>query len=88
MASDGRVNRSVVIVFDVLAFIFLVLLLVVLLTAAVSHQVQRKGSWFNFMLPVALYPASFLLLLGEQNHTQPPFPLCMLQAVLVYALPT
>lgn len=78
---------SFVIAFDVLSIIVILLLLAVVLTAACSRQIQRRGSWYNFMLPVTLYQASFLFLLGKQDHSQPPLASCMLQSILIYTLP-
>lgn len=83
----AKEDRSIVFAFDVISIILIVLLLLVVLTAAFSRQVQRRASWFGFMLPVIFYQTSFLLLLGAQNHSQPPFPLCVMQSVLIYALP-
>ncbi|KAF9446829.1 hypothetical protein P691DRAFT_159136 [Macrolepiota fuliginosa MF-IS2] len=87
MASGEQLaDRSIIIAFDIVAFIIITLLLLVIFTAACSRQVKRRFSWFNFMLPVMLYPASFLLLLGAQGHTQHSAS-CTLQAVLIYSIP-
>ncbi|KAF9446822.1 hypothetical protein P691DRAFT_803369 [Macrolepiota fuliginosa MF-IS2] len=87
MISDEQVaGHSIIIAFDIVAIIIITLLLLVIFTAACSRQVKRRLSWFNFMLPVMFYPASFLLLLGAQGHTQYSAP-CTLQAVLIYSIP-
>lgn len=87
MASGRNANRSVVIAFDVVAIVMIVLLLVIVFTAAYARQVKRRACWFGFMFPVTFYQGSFLLLLGAQDHTQPPFVSCVLQAILIYSLP-
>lgn len=88
VASGEQVaDRSIIVAFDVIAIVITTLLLLVIFTATFSRQVKRRPSWFNLMLPSMLYPASFLFLLGAQDHTQPPFASCALQAVLIYSLP-
>jgi hypothetical protein len=74
--------------FDAVSIILIVLLLLVVFTAACSRQIQRRASWYNFMLPVILYQASFLFLLGKQDpNADPPLVSCILQDMLIYSLP-
>jgi hypothetical protein len=81
-------NRSIIIAFDVTAAFVSLLLLLLTATAVFSKRVTRRGNWFNFIVPTAVYPATYLLQLGKQGHTQPPSnSLCITQALLIYAFP-
>jgi hypothetical protein len=91
------------IVFDVLQLLALVLLVAMLLPALLSQSVYRQKSWFNLVVACVFYCISFLLrkllylssqpalilclVLGHQSGPEPPFPLCIFQAGLIYAAP-
>jgi len=75
------------VVFDVLQLLALVLLVAMLLPALLSQSVYRQKSWFNLVVACVFYCISFLLLLGHQSGPEPPFPLCIFQAGLIYAAP-
>lgn len=88
--SDGNVDHSLIIGFDVFAIVIILYTMLLMLTAALSRQVQRRASWFNFMLPVMFYAASFFLSIGAQGSqelTNVPHASCVMQAALIYALP-
>jgi len=89
-SDDSNVDHSLILGFDVFAIIIILYSMLVMLTAALSRQVQRRASWFNFMLPVMLYAATFLLSLGSQGSPEAirhAYVSCIMQAVLIYALP-
>lgn len=89
-SDDSNVDHSLILGFDFCAIIIILYSMLVMLTAALSRQVQRRASWFNFMLPVMLYAATFLLSLGLQGShrmVQNARVSCVMQAVLIYALP-
>ncbi len=86
-------DPSFILGFDVFAIIIILWSMLVMLTAVLSRQVQRRASWFNFMLPVMFYATSFLLTLGAQGlpkRKDMAFKFhasCVMQAALIYALP-
>ncbi|KAK7440642.1 hypothetical protein VKT23_016991 [Stygiomarasmius scandens] len=75
------------VVFDVLQALALVLLLVTYFAALFSKSITRMKTWFCLMLSSIIYCISFLLLVGHQDGPDPPFPLCIFQAGLIYAAP-
>lgn len=64
----------------------LVLLVLVLLTALLSHKVIRAGIWFNLLTAGILSTISQVLLLRRQTGPEPARGICFLQAILVYPL--
>ncbi|KAJ7931575.1 hypothetical protein B0H13DRAFT_1958882 [Mycena leptocephala] len=84
---DAETGAPAFIVFDVLQLLALVLLVAMLLPALLSQSVYRQKSWFNLVVACVFYCISFLLLLGHQSGPEPPFPLCIFQAGLIYAAP-
>jgi len=71
----------------VLSLLALVLLVAMLLPAMFSQSVHRMKTWFNLIVACIIYCVSFLLLLGRQSGPEPPLPLCVFQAGLIYAAP-
>ncbi len=84
-------DHSLILGFDIFAIFIILYAMLVMLTAALSRQVQRRASWFNFMLPVMFYATSFLISLGSQGSPVEkdavPRASCVMQAALIYALP-
>ncbi|KAJ7813650.1 hypothetical protein B0H13DRAFT_2684413 [Mycena leptocephala] len=75
-------------VFNSLFSAGLVLLAIVILPPLFCSKVRRSALWFAFMGYWMLYCASCLLLVGHQIGPDPPFGLCLLQAVLIHAVST
>ncbi|KAI0819275.1 hypothetical protein BC628DRAFT_1333405 [Trametes gibbosa] len=65
-------------------------LLAVLATALFAPKVYRHFTWLNFCISWLIYCISYTLLAfsGQQTRPEPPsYPLCLTQAVLIYAAP-
>jgi lipopolysaccharide export LptBFGC system permease protein LptF len=78
---DGYLNA-----FAAIQFIAL-LASVMTLIAAYFSRVKRQATWYNFMISIAVYTTSFLLLFfaGQMNNPKPPYMLCLVQSSLTYA---
>ncbi|EAU88105.2 hypothetical protein CC1G_11528 [Coprinopsis cinerea okayama7 len=64
--------------------------LILLVTAVVARSaVRRQNAWYNFIFSWVFLSTSFsLLLFGHKRDPEPPFSLCLAQAVMRYgALP-
>ncbi|KAF8189774.1 hypothetical protein K438DRAFT_930773 [Mycena galopus ATCC 62051] len=60
-----------------------------LLTAIIwRKRVRRHASWFNFTITWIISCSSYLFLMGEPLDQQPNHNLCLVQAALVYSVPT
>lgn len=73
--------------FNTFAIMGACLILVALAPALFSSRVPRSGVWFCVLTSWLVYSVSFLLLIGKQTGSEPPFGLCFLQAALIYAAP-
>ncbi|KAH9847238.1 hypothetical protein C2E23DRAFT_871909 [Lenzites betulinus] len=65
-------------------------LFAVLITAVLAPKVYRHFTWLNFCISWLIYCVSYTLLAfsGQQLRPEPPsYPLCLSQAVLIYAAP-
>ncbi|KAJ7590627.1 hypothetical protein C8J56DRAFT_538345 [Mycena floridula] len=87
-ASSDSSFRNPVLAFDTLAFAGFFLLALVLIPVILFKQVPRNRTWFGLILGWMLYSVSYILILGRQFGPAPPFGLCMLQAILIYTMPT
>ncbi|KAF7424535.1 hypothetical protein PC9H_009842 [Pleurotus ostreatus] len=65
----------------------LVLLLAVVLTAWLAPTVKRSPAWYNVIISWIFSSSSFLLLMGRQAGPSPPFGLCLVQSMFIYAAP-
>ncbi|KAJ7152649.1 hypothetical protein C8R43DRAFT_1189678 [Mycena crocata] len=62
---------------------------VLLLTAIIWRKAARRhASWFNFMITWIISCSSYILLIGVPRGGQPNGVLCLLQASLVYSVPS
>ncbi|KAJ7509444.1 hypothetical protein B0H11DRAFT_1249844 [Mycena galericulata] len=62
---------------------------VILLTALIWRKAARRhASWLNFMLTWIISCTSYLFLIGESLGAKPNHTLCLLQAALIYSVPT
>ncbi|KAJ8473636.1 hypothetical protein ONZ45_g16221 [Pleurotus djamor] len=66
----------------------LVLLLLVILTSWLSPKVKRSIPWYNIIISWIFSAFSFLLIIGKQMGPEPPFGLCLLQSIFIYAAPS
>ncbi|KAJ8521367.1 hypothetical protein ONZ45_g1942 [Pleurotus djamor] len=66
----------------------LVLLLLVILTSWLSPKVKRSIPWYNIIISWIFSAFSFLLIIGKQTGPEPPFGLCLLQSIFIYAAPS
>jgi hypothetical protein len=75
--------------FDVLQAIGLVGNLALIVTLLSAKQLRRHATWINFCCVWVLSSIIYLLLAfaGMQSGPQPPFGLCLTQAVLAYGAP-
>ncbi|KAG9224960.1 hypothetical protein CCMSSC00406_0001889 [Pleurotus cornucopiae] len=80
-------NPALITVFNTLQMAGLVLLLVVFLTARLAPTVKRSPAWYNIIIAWIISSSSSLLLMGQQTGRMPPFGLCLLQSMLIYAAP-
>ncbi|KAL4259351.1 hypothetical protein AB1N83_007374 [Pleurotus pulmonarius] len=80
-------NITLVAIFDFTQIFGFILLVIVLLSAWLSKTVHRSRAWFNFLFTWTLSCISYLVILGQQAGEEPPFSVCLLQAMLVYAAP-
>jgi hypothetical protein len=64
-------------------------LLMVILTALLSPNVRRLPTWYNFCASWVVSCISYTLLTfgGQQTTPTPSYPLCSMQAALIYAVP-
>lgn len=74
-------------VFDSLGFIALVLLSMMLISVIMQRKIHRNKTWFSLMVSWMIYTLSFLLFIGEQFSSEPPFGFCLFQAALIHACP-
>lgn len=65
----------------------LVLLSAVVLTAWLAPTVKRSPAWYNVIISWIFSSSSFLLLMGRQAGPSPPFGLCLVQSMFIYAAP-
>ncbi|KAH7878212.1 uncharacterized protein C8R40DRAFT_832011 [Lentinula edodes] len=63
---------------------------VILFTAIFSHQVKRLATWYTFCASWTISCLSYSLLFfaGEINSPEPRKSICVLQAALMYSVPT
>ncbi|KAJ8701448.1 hypothetical protein PTI98_000229 [Pleurotus ostreatus] len=87
VAEASTSNITLVAIFDFTQIFGLVLLGIVLLTAALAPSIRRSPAWFNFLSTWVLSCISYLVTLGQQTGEEPGFSVCLLQAMLVYAAP-
>ncbi|CAA7262405.1 unnamed protein product [Cyclocybe aegerita] len=80
-------NFSDIIAFDVIHLFGIVILGGTLLTAYFSSRIRRGSLWFMFNISWFLASFGYLLLLGQQTGPAPPFVLCLIQSMFVYATP-
>jgi len=82
-SSDGFSATSVVI-FDVLAFLGVILNSAVLAPVLFSPNVRRRAAWCGIIFGCILFSLSYLFTVAWQLGQPPPFGMCMFQAALVY----
>jgi hypothetical protein len=80
-------SHSFVLVFDIFELLAVLLISCTLLTAICCRAIQRSIAWYNLITGWLVYSLSYGLLVGRQEGPQPPMGLCVLQTVLVYAVP-
>ncbi|KAL0958295.1 hypothetical protein HGRIS_000443 [Hohenbuehelia grisea] len=61
--------------------------LLILATASLSPRIKRLSTWFNLLITGIVFAISNLLLIGHQSGPQPPFGLCLFQAMMLYGVP-
>ncbi|TFK65867.1 hypothetical protein BDN72DRAFT_845047 [Pluteus cervinus] len=76
-----------VIIFHSLNVFALILILVILSTAALTRDLRRIKMWYTFLCVQLFYVISFLLHPFKKLDYEPEFGLCLLQAMLVHAAP-
>ncbi|TFK65865.1 hypothetical protein BDN72DRAFT_176667 [Pluteus cervinus] len=77
-----------VVMFHSLNIFALVLVLVVLTTAILTKSLRRVKTWYTFLCIQLFFAIAFLLHPFKQPDFQPAFVPCLLQAVLVHAVPS
>ncbi|KAJ7104087.1 hypothetical protein B0H15DRAFT_808406 [Mycena belliarum] len=80
-------SRTPTAVFNTLAAVGFILLLVTIAPPALSKNIHRSKTWFSMILSWMVYSASYLLIIGHQMGPEPPRGVCGLQMLLVYATP-
>ncbi|KAJ7431779.1 hypothetical protein B0H11DRAFT_2128769 [Mycena galericulata] len=75
-------------IFNTFSALGVVFLALIVATAYFSPTVHRSELWFRHIIAWIVYSAAFLLLIGHQEGSNPPFGLCLFQAALIYAVPT
>ncbi|KAJ6632139.1 hypothetical protein B0H10DRAFT_5994 [Mycena sp. CBHHK59/15] len=74
-------------VFNAFAFLGLLWLSAVLITAAASRAIQRSKAWFAHLGAWATFSFSCLFIVGRQTGPEPPYTVCLFQAGMIYACP-
>ncbi|KAJ7637264.1 hypothetical protein DFH06DRAFT_653134 [Mycena polygramma] len=86
--SVGR-GPAIVYVFYALELAGLVGGVVMLLTAVIWRKIARRhASWLNFIVTWIISCASYIFLIGEPLDWKPNHALCLIQAALIYSVPT
>ncbi|KAF8067057.1 hypothetical protein FPV67DRAFT_1227160 [Lyophyllum atratum] len=86
--NDSDSTEVTVTIFNTFAFLGVFLNAAVLAPVIFSPNVRRRTVWSGLILSWIIYSMSYLLIVGRQLEVQaPPFGLCFLQAVLLYASP-
>lgn len=80
-------HHTLIIVFDVFVLLGFILFLCTLLPAVFSRAVQRSVAWYSLMTAWVVYSLSYGLLVGRQEGPEPPLNICLLQTLLIYAVP-
>lgn len=81
-------SHLLIVLFDVVDLLGIILLACALLPAVLSKTIQRSRVWYSMMVAWLVFALSYGLLVGRQEPpSQPPFGLCLVQTLLVYAVP-
>jgi hypothetical protein len=80
-------HHSLVVLFDAIVLVATILCLCTIVPAILSRTVHRSIAWYSLMTAWLVYSVSYGLLIGKQEGPNPPFGLCLLQTLLVYAGP-
>jgi hypothetical protein len=81
-------THATIVAFDLLLLLSILLILCALVTAAVSKSIARSPSWYSLMMAGLIYSLSFGLIVGRQETPdEPPLALCVIQTLLIYAVP-
>lgn len=80
-------HHALVVLYDVIVLVAIILSLCTFLPAIFSKSVQRSIGWYSLTTAWLVYSMSYGLLIGKQEGPKPPLGLCLLQALLVYAVP-
>ncbi|KAL4257278.1 G-protein coupled receptors family 1 profile domain-containing protein [Pleurotus pulmonarius] len=83
----GSPEHALVNAYNAVQITGLVLLVAIVLTARLSSTINRSIAWYNLILSFIFYAVSFLLIMGKQFGPEPPFALCLVQCLFVYAAP-
>ncbi|KAF9487730.1 hypothetical protein BDN71DRAFT_598577 [Pleurotus eryngii] len=83
----GSPDPALINAYNALQITGLVLLVAIVLTARLSPTINRSIAWYNLILSFIFYAVSFLLIMGKQYGPEPPFGLCLVQCLFVYAAP-
>ncbi|TFK65866.1 hypothetical protein BDN72DRAFT_845046 [Pluteus cervinus] len=78
---------STVVLFHSLNILAFVLVLTVLITAILAKNLHRVGAWYTFLCIQLLFVITFLFYPFKSSNFSPAFVPCLLQAILVYAIP-
>lgn len=85
---DSAVNPGPIVVFDVVAAVASISLVLTLAPAAISPNVHRSKAWLSMIATMMIFPLFYLLNVGSQfQGGAPPIGICILQAGFIYAGP-
>lgn len=75
--------NPVILICDILEALAVLVLLVVMITAWLS-SIERAPTWYLFILSCLFSSVSALLILGNQEGSEPKQSVCLAQAALIY----
>ncbi|KAF7370535.1 hypothetical protein MSAN_00685600 [Mycena sanguinolenta] len=85
--SDNTTGSSLAMLYYCLEIAAIIFIGLGILPALLIGRVSRTVTWYMFMLSWMWFAITNTFLAGRHSSTEPPFPLCLFQAALIYASP-
>ncbi|KAF8872507.1 hypothetical protein BD779DRAFT_334167 [Infundibulicybe gibba] len=88
-SDDEKRNPTLVYIFISLHLVGLFGNLLMILTVVFSRSLTRSPTWLNFTFSwiISAFSYTLLFIAGQLSSPQPPFGICLTQAMMIYAAP-